>query len=75
MLFYLLFIKKKRIANGVVLMALFAIFFPWTRCRQGKKVFSPYSASLPLSPRNPKNPTQPIPIAYHEMKNQRGQAL
>jgi hypothetical protein len=74
MLFYLLFIKK-RVANGVILMALFAIFFPWTCCRQRKKVFSPCNASLPLSPRNPKNPTQPLPIAYHKMKKQRGQAL
>jgi len=37
---------KKRVANGVILIALFAIFFPWTRCMQGKKVFPP---ATPLS--------------------------
>jgi hypothetical protein len=40
---------KKRVANGVILIALFAIFFPWTRCMQGKKVFPLQRLSPSLS--------------------------
>ena len=61
--------------NGAVSMALFAIFFPWTRCRQGKKVFFP-SFTTPLSPPPPiclKTPHNAhLIMAYHHDERGRG---
>jgi hypothetical protein len=58
-LFHPLFIKKKRVVNGAILMALFAIFFPWTR--KGRELSSPLLQRLSLPPTSPKILKQSIP--------------
>jgi hypothetical protein len=68
--------KKKQ--NCVVLTALCILFFPWTRYRQGKKVFSPLQhLSLSLAPpcsRNPKT-NKTNTLTYHQTKKQNGPTL
>jgi hypothetical protein len=49
-------LKKKRVANSAVLVALFAIFFPWMHKGRGRKFFFP-SFAMSISPSYlPKNP-------------------
>jgi hypothetical protein len=58
-------------------MALFVIFFLWTRCRQGKEVFFPFfaaSLSLPHLPKNP-NTTHTLLMAYHRDKKTEGTSI
>jgi len=52
-------LKKKRVVNGAILMALFAIFFPWTR--KGRELSSPLLQRLSLPPTSPKILKQSIP--------------
>jgi len=44
-------------------------------CRQGKKDFSPLQRLSHSISHIPKKLTQPTPMAYHQTKTQRGQAL
>jgi hypothetical protein len=39
----------KKLKNDAILIALYIFFFPWMRCREGKKVFSPPLQRLSLS--------------------------
>jgi hypothetical protein len=38
-----------KLKNDAILIALYIFFFPWMRCREGKKVFSPPLQRLSLS--------------------------
>jgi hypothetical protein len=49
-------LTKKKAANGAILMALFAIFFLWTRKGRGRRFFFPYFVAS-ISPSHlPKKP-------------------
>jgi hypothetical protein len=66
-----------KLKNDAILIALYIFFFPWMRCREGKKVFSPplQRLSLSLSPylTCSKTPTQPTPpMVYHQDEKTEG---
>jgi hypothetical protein len=69
-------LKKKKVANNVVLIALFVIFFLKTHKGSGRRFFFPFfKAPVSLSFRNPKitNMTHTPFMASIKMKKQRGQ--
>jgi hypothetical protein len=64
--------KIKRAANSVILMALFAIFFPWTRrCRQRRNLFP--CICLSQKPKN--NKIQALQATLRPLPNDRPTTL
>jgi hypothetical protein len=64
--------KKKRAQNDAVLTALYIFFFPWMRCRKGKKVFfSLLTTCLSLSHLLKKHRHNPHPWPTTRQKKKR----